>query len=72
VREAIYRSELAAEKTKMRIAALRIAGRAGMPLIMIATTNGEAAAVVPPFLLPAASSGELYGTSIPRRKTRTT
>jgi hypothetical protein len=42
-----------------------------MPLMMIATTNGEAAAVVLA-LLASINFVELYGTSIPRRKTRTT
>jgi len=46
VRLAIYKSELAAEKTKSKMAALRICGRVGMPAALIATTKGEAPAPV--------------------------
>ncbi len=58
MRDAIYKSEFAAEKTNIRIAALSIAGSAGIPLMMIATTNGEAAAVVLA-LLASINFGEL-------------
>lgn len=46
MRDAMYRSELAAEKTKIRTQALKMEGRYWMPLILMATTKGEAAALL--------------------------
>ncbi len=60
---------MAAEKTKIKIAEFKKAGSAAMPLIIMATTRGDAVAVVTPFLLPVIKSGELYGTSMSKRKT---
>jgi hypothetical protein len=63
--------EFAAERTKIRMQPLKMAGRVGMPLSWMATTNGEAAAEVD--LVPASASAfESYGTIIPSRKTSTT
>lgn len=55
----------------MRIQALKMAGRNWIPLILMATTNGEAEALLL-FLLLSRRSEELYGTSMPRKKTSTT
>lgn len=66
-----YLPELAAENTKIKMQAFKMPGKALIPLNLIATTNGLAVAEVL-FLFAAMRSGELYGTNIPRRRTRTT
>jgi hypothetical protein len=63
--------EFAAEKTNTKTQALKIPGRAWIPLIWMATTNGLAAAEVVAVAV-LSNSGELYGTIIPRRKTSRT
>lgn len=54
------------------MAELSIAGSAGIPLMIIATTNGEAAAVVPPFLLPSSNfwscQGRAFLEEIPKQR----
>jgi len=67
VRLPIYRSEFAALKMNIKMQALRTAGRPWIPATLIAATNGEAAAELL-FLTAKASSGELYGMIIPRKK----
>lgn len=68
VREAMYRSEFEALKTKTRMHPLRKPGRTSMPDSWMATTKGDAEALLP-FVLAKRSLSELYGTSIPSRKT---
>lgn len=68
VLEAMYRSELEALKTKIKMQALRMAGRAGTPANLIAATKGEAAAEVED-LAARASCGLSYGTIMPRNRT---
>jgi hypothetical protein len=57
---------LAAEKTNTRMQALMMCGRPGM--FFMAATKGEAAAEFDALVAKARSS-ELYGTSIPTRRT---
>lgn len=64
----MYKSEFDALKVKSRIQALRRPGKCLMPASLIATTNGDAAALALA-VLAKASSLELYGTSMPRKKT---
>ena len=69
---AMYKSLLAAEKTKTRMQALMMAGRTGMPLAMMATTKGDAEAPVVAFLVANMRPLLSYGTSVPMRKTDST
>ena|SRR5579871_3428417 len=64
VRLEMYTSELAAEKMKTKIHPFRKPGSVLIPLSIMATTNGDAAALVDA-LFANARFGELYGTSIP-------
>ena len=65
---AIYKSEFAAEKTKSNTQPLMKPGRWSMPASWIATTKGEAEALLP-CLVAKRSSGALCATFIPRRRT---
>jgi hypothetical protein len=64
VRLPMYRSELAAEKTKRKMQALMMPGRTLMPAMMMATTKGEALALAAE-LLASLRSFEFQGTSQP-------
>ena len=57
-------SELAAEMTKIKAAALTMWGKTFIPATLMATTNGEALALVDA-LLAASSSVESAGTMRP-------
>ncbi len=56
VREAMYRSELAAENTKRQMQPFTIPGSVLIPASLMATTNGEAAAVEEALVAKASSS----------------
>lgn len=66
---AMYRSLLAAEKTKIRMHALMNPGSVGIPLSMMATTKGDADAPVVAFVAAKTRFLSLYGTRVPMRRT---